>query len=187
MQADTTSFIDELLSEAEIKEEQYSAAHFDLIIKEISTLESVIESNFSECAKEVQIINEWTLKKNSALQERINLLRLKLENYIREQGKKTIDLPRGTLKIRKMPDKVEITDMDTFLANANGEMITIVPESVRPDLSKIKSYIKMTCKVPPGVNILEGKEEFRLSIRKEDIPPLAADIQSLIHESGKVE
>lgn len=55
--------------------------------------------------------------------------------------------------------------METFLAKANSQMITVVPETVKPDLSKIKSFIKMTTKVPEGVTLIEGKEEFKLTIR----------------------
>lgn len=162
---EATNFLDELLLEAEQKEEQRTSAYYDLLIMEVNNLETEIANNFSEAEKEVQIINEWALKRNSIIQEKANLLRLKLENYIRQEGKKTIELPHGTLKIRKMPDKVEITDMELFLSKANSQMVNVIPESVKPDLTKIKSFIKMTTKIPEGVTLVEGKEEFKLSLR----------------------
>jgi translation initiation factor 2 alpha subunit (eIF-2alpha) len=64
-----------------------------------------------------------------------------------------------------MPDKVEITDMELFLSKANSQMVTVVPESIKPDLTKIKAFVKMTTKVPEGVSFIQGKEEFKLSIR----------------------
>lgn len=58
--------------------------------------------------------------------------------------------------------------MDIFLANANSEMVTVVPESIKPSLTKIKNYIQMTGKVPAGCVQVEGKEEFKLTIRTPD-------------------
>ena len=166
MQTETTNFLDELLAEAELKEEQRTTAYYDLLVMEVGKLENQIAETFAEAEKEVQIINEWALKRNSVLQEKANLLKLKLESYIREEGKKTIELPHGTLKVRKMPDKVEIADMELFLSKATAQMVTVVPETVKPDLTKIKAFIKMTGgKTPEGVTLIEGKEEFKLSLR----------------------
>ncbi len=168
MQTETASFLDELLAETEIKEEKQSLAYYDLLVMEIGKLETEIENNFTECDREIAIIKEWTLKRNSVIQEKCELLKLRLESFIKQVGKKTIELPHGTLKLRKQPDKVDITDMVVFLANADSQMVSIVPETIKPDLTKIKSYIKMTTKVPDGVNVIEGKEEFRLTLRKND-------------------
>ncbi|HOJ19754.1 MAG TPA: host-nuclease inhibitor Gam family protein [Ignavibacteriaceae bacterium] len=160
-----SNFLDELLAEAEVKEEKRTSAFFDLIVMEVSRLESEITHNFTEMEKEIEIIKEWALKRNSVIQERADFLKLKLESYIRQEGKKTIDLPHGTLKIRKMPDKVEITDLNLFLTKANSEMLMVIPEQVKPDLNKIKSFIKMTTKIPEGVTLIEGREEFRLTLK----------------------
>jgi hypothetical protein len=169
MQTETTNFLDELLAEAEVKEEKQTAAYYDLLILEVSKLEAEIVNNFEEAKKEVEIINEWTLNKNAAIQERTNFIRLKLENYIRGEGKKTISLPHGELKIRKQPDKVEIADMQLFLAKANDQMLTVVPETVKPDLTKIKAFIKRTTKIPEGVTLIEGAEQFKLTLRNSQI------------------
>ncbi len=168
MQTETTNFLDELLAEAEIKEEKQTAAYYDLLIAEVSRLENEIAGNFTEAEKEAAIISDWALRKNATLQERSAFLKLKLEAYIREEGKKTIDLPHGVLKIRKSPDKVEISDMEVFLANANSQMVNVVPESVKPDLSKIKAYMKMTGGKPiAGVTVIEGVESFKLTLRNQ--------------------
>ena len=176
MQTETTSFLDELLAETEIMEDKQSLAYYDLLVMEIGKLESEIETTFTECDCEISIIKEWTLKRNSVFQEKADFIKLKLESLIKKEGKKTIELPHGTLKLRKQPDKVEITDMVVFLANADSQMVSIVPETIKPDLTKIKSYIKMTTKVPDGVNVIEGKEEFRLTLRK---PEPSTEIQNV--------
>lgn len=90
--------------------------------------------------------------------------------WSRKEGKKKIDLPHGILKIRKSPDMVEITDMELFLSSAKGEMLNVIPEQVKPDLNKIKAFIKMSGKVPEGVSIKEGTKEFKLTFRASKLP-----------------
>lgn len=160
------SFIDELLQEAESKEMQLTLAHYDLVVAEVGKLTNQIEEVFREADREVQIINDWAINKNAKAQERIEYLKMKLEKFIREQERKTLDLPNGILKIRKKPDKVEVKDLDLFLQNANKEMITVIPESIKPNLSGIKSVIKMSGRVPKGVELIEGQEEFSLKLKE---------------------
>ena len=165
----STNFLSALLAESEAHEEKQTAAYFDLIIMEVAKIDNQISANFTECDREIEIIRQWTLKRNSTLQERSNLLKLKLESFIRTEGKRTIDLPHGELKIRKLVDKIEIADMEVFLANADSQMVTVVPETVKPDLTKIKSWIKMTTKIPAGVNLIEGSEKFSLTLRNNNL------------------
>ena len=88
------------------------------------------------------MINSFTLYKNHQLQERIRWFEMKLEAFIKERQEKTITLPNGTLKMHKKPDKIEIVNLEVFLKNARPEMLTVIPEQVKPDLNKIKAYIK---------------------------------------------
>ena len=164
---ETASFIDELLIEAEAKEQKDVLAYYDLVVAEIARIEGDMREINSNCDKEVELIKEWALNRNVKLQERIDFLKLKLEAFIREQDKKTIDLPHGTLKLRRTPDKVEVTDLDLFLAKANKDMVTIVPEQIKPSLTAIKKWIKMTAKVPEGITVIEGKETFILRLKEE--------------------
>lgn len=153
-------FIEQLLKEAEQKEEKQTAAYYDILLIEIGKLQDQIAQNFAEAEKEVNIIKQWALNKNSKLQNKINFLCLKLEAYIREEGVKTIELPHGELRYHKKPDKVEITNLDQFLSSATADMIRVVPEEIKPDLNKIKAYIKEKGRIPKGITIMEGKEEF---------------------------
>ena len=163
--AEAKSFIDDILQEAEAQESKDLYAHHDLIIMEAVQLEREIEENFSIADKEIEIIKKWALEQNSKLQEKLNFLKLKLEKFIRDEKLKTIDLPHGTLKLHKKPDKVEISDMEQFLATARPEMMNVVPEQIKPDLTKIKAWIKLHGHTPEGVNVIEGKEEFSLKTK----------------------
>lgn len=161
-----SNFIDELLAEVEAQEQKLSMSHADLIVLEIAKLQSQIARTIKESEEEIKIIQNWALSKNVKLQERAELLQKKLEFFIRETGDKTVDLPHGILKIRKKPDRVEITDLESFLANANSGMLTTVPESVKPDLNKIKAVIKTSGRTPEGVTVITGNEEFSLKIKE---------------------
>jgi hypothetical protein len=85
---------------------------------------------------------------------------------MREKECKTLDLPNGVLKMRKQPDKVEITDTDLFLQHAKPECLRVIPETVKPDLTKIKAYIKSHF-VPKGVQVIPGELQFKYKLRKE--------------------
>jgi hypothetical protein len=160
------NFLDELLQEAESKEMYQTEAYYDLILLNIKNLQGQIANNFAEAEKEINLINNWTLTRNSLLNERALVLERKLEAFIREQKVKTIELPNGTLRMRKQIDKVEIEDLELFLRHARPEVLSIIPEQVKPDLSKLKAFIK-TRPVPAGVKVIEGKVEFSFKLRME--------------------
>jgi len=162
-----SDFIDELLREAEEKEQKLSREFADLMLIEISQLEKQIQSNFEQAAREREIIKNWSLKINSKLVSRIEFLSKKLEVFIKETGEKTINLPNGILKMHKKPDKVEVEDLELFLTKAKPELITIIPEQIKPDLNKIKAFIK-TRPVPPGIKLIEGEIEFSYKLNGEE-------------------
>lgn len=162
---DEKNFLDELLEEAEQRELQNSEAFMDLVLLEIKRINEKVSANFSNAEKEIELINAWAIKKNTILEERKKFLERKLELFIKERGEKTISLPNGELKYHKKQDKVEITDMDAFLANANKELLTEVPSSYKPNLTNIKKWIKS--KPIAGVTVIEGKQEFSYKLNKE--------------------
>ena len=95
--------IEEMIKEAEEKEELQTQSYFDLLLIEIGKMQGEITETFEEAEKEAAIIREWGLNKNSKVQTRIEYLERKLEAYIREQKKKTIDLVLfDTIRLVKM-------------------------------------------------------------------------------------
>lgn len=103
------TFLDELLEQAEAKEITLHLAHIDLILAEISNLEEQISKNFEQTEHEKKILDEWTIRKNSKLQDRISWMIKKLESFMKSQGElvKTIDLPNGKLLRRKQPIRLK--------------------------------------------------------------------------------
>ena len=163
---ESTTFIDDLLAEAEVKENDEALAYYDLVVKEIARLESEIAEVTSNTNREIAIIKDWALQRNVKFFDRIEFLQQKLEAFIRAQDKKTIELPNGTLKLRQKPNKVEITDMELFMKSATKDMVIIKPEEIKPSLTNIKKWIKMTSKIPQGVTVIEGKTEFTLKLKE---------------------
>ncbi len=165
MITEETSFIDQLITEAENKEHQQLYGHYDMICMEINRIQKEIETTFQEAETEKKLIDEWALSHNVKHQERAEYLTTKLEAFMFNEAKKTLDLPHAVLKLHKKPDKVEVNDMDIFLANASADMVTVVPESVKPSLTGIKRIIKMSTKVPPGITVIPGKEELTIKFK----------------------
>ena len=58
-----SDFIDQLLKEAEEKEQKLSREFADLMLIEISQLEKQIQTNFEQAAREREIIKNWALYK----------------------------------------------------------------------------------------------------------------------------
>jgi len=154
-----SDFIDELLKEAEEKEQKLSMELADLVLIEISQLQKQVETNFEMAAREREIIKNWSLKINSKLVSRIEFISKKLEVFIKETGEKTINLPNGILKMHKKSDRVEVEDLELFLKNARPQWLTVIPEQAKPNLAAIKNHIK-TRPTPKGVKIIEGDVEF---------------------------
>lgn len=163
-----TDLIEELLMEAEQEERELHLAHIDLMLSEMRKLETEIASNFAQAEEEKKIIDSWAINRNVKLQEKsdriTDLLKLFMESQ--DADVKTIDLPNGKLTRRKGIDKIVIVDMEAFLQNANKSMFTLQPEIVKPNLTKIKAFYKMTQKVPIGTKLIEGEEKFNIKIKE---------------------
>ena len=160
------SFIDELIEEAEAKEEKLMQSHLDLILIEIRNLEDSIEKNFATASEEREIIKNWALNRNSLLNARIEWLCKKLEKFLKEEKIKTLDLPNGIIRTRKQQDTIVIIDEEKFFKNATSDMLSIVPETAKPDLLKIRAWIKKSGRVPKGVEKTAQPEKFSYTIKR---------------------
>lgn len=158
-------FLDELLEEIEFRERKMNEAYADLVLSEIRDLETAITKTFSTAEQEKQIIQEWAIKKSTKLTERKEWLERKLEYYLLEQGVKTIDLPNGRIQKRKTPERIEIVDLDLFLSKATEDLLSVTPQTYKPDLTKIKNFYQMTKKVPAGTRLIESTEKFSVKVK----------------------
>jgi len=163
-----TDLIEELLQEAEEDEKKLHLAHIDLMLSEMRKLEETISNNFAQSEEEKKIIDEWAITKNVKLQEKGDRIASLLKLFMESQSEdvKTIDLPNGKLTRRKGADKIVIVDMEKFLQNANKNMVTVQAEIIKPNLTKIKSYYKMTLKLVEGTELIEGEEKFNIKLKE---------------------
>jgi phage host-nuclease inhibitor protein Gam len=169
---DMTSFIDDMISEQESHEAEQTEAHADLLLLEISNLQKAIADTFTTAEQEQTLIQQWALSRTTKMQDRIDRISQHLQKYMTERheasGEKTVNLTHGALRIRKSREKVEVSDLDEFLKHARPEMLRTRPEEVSPDMTGIKSWMKMSGKVPPGVQVTPGKNEFSIKIEEHN-------------------
>jgi len=161
-------FMEELLAEAEEDERKLHLAHIDLMLSELRKLEKSITANFSQVDEEKALLDEWAILKNVRLQEKADRITSLLKLFMDGQDSKvkTIDLKNGKLTRRKGSDKIIIVDMEKFLKNANKNMVTVQAEIIKPNLTKIKAFYKMTQKVPIGTELIEGEEKFNIKLNE---------------------
>ena len=158
-------FIEQILKDAEAAENNQRKMYYDLLLLEISKFQTEIENNFDNSDHECQIIKDWAIQINSKIQNKVEFLEMKLESYLREEGVKTMDLAHGILKLYKRPDRVEVTDLESFLKSATQELLSVVPEQVKPDLRSISAFIKEKHTVPAGVQVIPGTETFSYKLK----------------------
>ena len=164
MKSEGANFIDQIVNEAEEKEQKLNCEMADLMLLEIRNLQEEIEQTFEQAERERTIIKNWAITKNSKLTNRIEWLSKKLELFLKEEDVKTLELAFGTIRFRKQPDKIEIIDDELFLNNATSNMLAIIPETAKADLSKIKAFIKHTGRVPQGCELIPGETKFSYKI-----------------------
>jgi len=163
------TFIDELLLEAEEKEEANTLGYFDMLVLKASTLENSLYDLTEQAEAEIKLIKDWHARKTAQVENQLSFIKSKLNAFINEQGLKTLELPHGTLKLRKHPDKVVISDMKLFMEKATTELVTLIPEQLKPDLNKVKAFIKSSGVIPNGVEYITGETSFSISyIKMED-------------------
>lgn len=166
------NFIDEMLQEIEAKEEQLQLAHVDMVLKEISTLTADIQKILIQADEEKKIITDWAIGRSAKMQNRIDWLTGKLEAFMGEQepSVRTIDLANGKLLKRKQIEKLVVDNIEEFLKNQNLYQLTQTqPETIKPDLKKIKEFYTMTGKIPLGTSLIESKDKFSIELKNGGI------------------
>ncbi len=172
MKSEGADFIDQIVKEAEEKEQKLNRELADLMLLEIRNLQDEIERVFDQAEKERTIIKNWAITKSSKLASRIEWISKKLELFLKEEKVKTLELAFGSLRFRKQPDRVEILDNELFLNNATSNMLSIIPETAKADLNKIKSFIKRSGRTPKGCEVIpgevNGKKETGVETKRKD-------------------
>ncbi|MGA2624237.1 MAG: host-nuclease inhibitor Gam family protein [Bacteroidota bacterium] len=164
-------FIEELLLESEKAEEQQrlemSRLRADQLLMAIQVLEGKIEDVDKMTTEEIQLIEHYRKNEEERLMKRVRWFAWNLEQFMRSTDEKTINLPHGTIKLRLGRDKVEIADLQKFLADkSNQQFLRVVPEAYEPDLQSLNQHIKRTGHLPEGVNLIPAEAKFHYTTIK---------------------
>lgn len=161
------TFIDELLAESEQRELQMNKLRADQLLMAITVLESKMDDVNKLCDDEMQIIESYREAEIAKLEKKRSWLTWNLEQFIRSTNEKTIILPHGAIKLRLGRDKVEVSNMETFLKKASTlGFLKAIPESYEPDMQKIHEYIKVKKTIPDGVTLTPAKTKFSYTTLK---------------------
>jgi hypothetical protein len=120
------------------------------------------EANRRVRDEEFQRMEHWLERVNRAPKEReawlFHMLKA-VAPFVPRFGKKSRDLPHGTVAWRTKPRRVEIVDPDTALAWAKARGLpTVTKESVAHAV--IEGAWKTGMGVPPGCRVVEAEEVF---------------------------
>lgn len=89
-----------------------------------------------------------------------------------DEKQKTIKLPSGELKARKLPDGVVIADPDAFVC-AHGFASDLVRVKATPDLNAVKKAVLRDGESLVGVEVVPGEVRFAAVTAPPILPPAA--------------
>ena len=160
-----TNFMEELLRDVEAAEErrrlELNRLRADEALGAIAVLESELDQINSMCDQEIQLIEEYRARQIEKLDKRISWLAWNLEQFIRGTDSKTIELPRGELKLRMGRSKLEVVDSDAFMKIAETYgLLRMRPAERLPDLNAIHNYVKLHKSPPAGCALTPATVNF---------------------------
>jgi phage host-nuclease inhibitor protein Gam len=109
-------------------------------------------------------IDQWLASANRQDSDSISYISFLLEPYVKDEVAKlyksrTLSLPTGTASLRKLPDRLEITDSSTALAYCEAEHPEAVIVKKELDKSILKDLILKQAEPIPGVEAELGPDK----------------------------
>ena len=173
-----TNFLDELLAELEVKEQQrkleLDLLKADQLLMAVSKLELQMNEVNKLADDEIALIENYRKNELERIEKKRSWLLFNLEGFTRQQceanGSKSIRLPHGSLALRKGRDKVEVDNMDLFMkVAARYGLLRITPEKKDPDLTAISAWIKLHGgEIPIGVKFIPATINFHYSLNGDN-------------------
>lgn len=111
---------------------------------------------------EINLVEMWLARQERKIQRRIDWNEKMLRAYLEGTGRKSVELPYGTLRIRKGRERVDVVLEETFIdwAEKAGMDDTLVRVRKSPDKKAIGQYVRDTGEEPPGVLLNRGEDSF---------------------------
>jgi hypothetical protein len=163
------TFMDELLAEAEEKEQrvkiELDRLKADQLLMAVAKLDSQIEDANKLCDDEIKLIEQYRKSEIERIEKKRSWLLFNLEGFARQQleagGEKTMRLPHGALALRKGRDKIEILDMELFMKVApRYGFLRVTPENKEPDMTALAAFVKRTKQIPLGTKLTPATINF---------------------------
>lgn len=159
------SFIDEILQQAEIADQERKfdcdRVRADQILMALQRLDNQSAEIERTAESEIRLIASWKEDEISRVEKKRAFLTFQLENYIKGTDEKTIRLAHGVVKLRMGREKIEVVDIKRFLeVGKKCGLLRTYPEYQEPDLRAIADYVKRTGEIPTGVEVTPATTKF---------------------------
>lgn len=136
-------------------------------LRKLARIRAEQDKNRDLAQLEIDRVNAWLDEVNVQLGARAEFFEGHLIDYHRgllaeDEKKKTIKLPAGTLKARKVPDNVEISD--DFLEHAQVARPDLVRTKYEVDRKAVKEAVLKDGEILPGVTRIEGTTSYTVEV-----------------------
>lgn len=138
----------------------------DWALRKLQQSRALYDANESLAREEIERIKGWVEIVNESHVRDINYFEAILEHYHQacledDANAKTIKLPSGQLRARKMPTRVEVDD-EQFDVWAHAEHPEWFATVVKREVGKadLRKHIESTGEILPGVTLIEGAVRF---------------------------
>ena len=135
------------------------------LLRKIKKLEDE-KAEEQELAKaEKHRIEKWLEERERSIDYKLDYYNAILENYLREQGKKSVKLPFGTIRYRKRPEKFKY-DYEKVIDYLKKHYPEEVKTVEKFDKNSVKKLVKEHGEIPEGVEIEEQEAKFEVKTEK---------------------
>ena len=100
-------------------------------------------------------VNTWERRRRDRLERREAWHKGGLMAYMVYCGRKTLDMVNGTLRVVTGRERVEVQDLEAFLAAAPEAFVRTVRE---PDKMALKRHLRATGELLPGTDVVRGDD-----------------------------
>jgi len=99
-------------------------------------------------------------------QKTVDFLTARLHLFAMTSGKRTVNLPNGSLKLIKRQEKFEYIDTDKVIEwikvnDRSGDLIRVKEEINK---AEVKKYVKETGEIPDGLEITDQDDTFKVVV-----------------------
>jgi len=113
-------------------------------------------------ADERQRIDAWEAMHGRQEEQALVYLEHMLRLYLVHTGRRKVDLPSGSISWRKARERVEIADLEAFVAeHQDTELVRVKME---PDKRAVMDQVKRTGEIPLYAKIVRGEDQIHIGV-----------------------